>query len=115
MRLLIFGPPGVGKGTQAKLLAAEYGIPHISTGDTLRKAVVENTELGKQAKAIMDSGRLVPDGIMIGIAREVLTAPSTCARVHPGRFSRAPSPRRKRSAKCSTSSASPISGSWSWK
>jgi adenylate kinase len=77
MRLLIFGPPGVGKGTQAKLLSAEYGIPHISTGDTLRKAVAEGTELGKQAKAIMDSGRLVPDDIMIGIAREVLTAPGT--------------------------------------
>jgi adenylate kinase len=77
MRLLIFGPPGVGKGTQAKLLSAEYGIPHISTGDTLRKAVTEGTELGKQAKAIMDSGRLVPDDIMIGIAREVLTAPGT--------------------------------------
>lgn len=77
MRLLIFGPPGVGKGTQAKLLSAEYGIPHISTGDTLRKAVTEGTELGKQAKAIMDSGRLVPDDIMIGIAREVLTAAGT--------------------------------------
>ena len=73
MRLLIFGPPGVGKGTQAKLLSSEYGIPHISTGDTLRKAVTEGTELGKKAKAIMDSGRLVPDGIMIGIAREVLS------------------------------------------
>lgn len=77
MRLLIFGPPGVGKGTQAKLLAVEYGIPHISTGDTLRKAVADGTELGKQAKAIMDSGRLVPDGIMIGIAREVLSTPAT--------------------------------------
>ncbi len=77
MRILIFGPPGVGKGTQAKLLAVEYGIPHISTGDTLRKAVADKTELGKQAKAIMDSGRLVPDGIMIGIAREVLSAPAT--------------------------------------
>jgi adenylate kinase len=77
MRLLIFGPPGVGKGTQAKLLSVEYGIPHISTGDTLRKAVSEGSELGRQAKAIMDSGRLVPDEIMIGIAREVLTAPAT--------------------------------------
>lgn len=77
MRLLLFGPPGVGKGTQAKLLAVEYGIPHISTGDMLRAAVAEGTELGKQAKAIMDSGRLVPDGIMIGIVREVLGSPAT--------------------------------------
>lgn len=77
MRLLLFGPPGVGKGTQAKLLSVDYGIPHISTGDMLRAAVAEGTELGKQAKAIMDSGRLVPDGIMIGIVRQVLGAPAT--------------------------------------
>lgn len=71
----MFGPPGVGKGTQAKLLAEEFGIPHISTGDMLRVAVAEGTELGKKAKAIMDEGRLVPDDIMIGIVREVLISP----------------------------------------
>lgn len=75
MRLIMFGPPGVGKGTQAKLLAEEFGIPHISTGDMLRAAVAEGTELGKKAKAIMDDGRLVPDDVMIGIVREALTAP----------------------------------------
>lgn len=72
IRLLLLGPPGVGKGTQAKLLAAEFGIPHISTGDLLRAAVTAGTELGKKAQAIMNAGHLVPDDIMIGIVREVL-------------------------------------------
>jgi len=75
MRLLLFGGPGVGKGTQAKLLAEEFGVPHISTGDMLRAAVAAGTELGKKARAIMDSGQLVPDEIMIGIVREVLASP----------------------------------------
>lgn len=77
MRLILFGPPGVGKGTQARLLSAELGIPHISTGDMLRTAVTEGTELGRKAKAIMDEGRLVPDDVMIGIVREVLASPRT--------------------------------------
>jgi adenylate kinase len=68
----MFGPPGVGKGTQARLLAEEFGVPHISTGDLLRAAVTAGSALGKQAKAIMDSGGLVPDHLMIGIVREVL-------------------------------------------
>ncbi len=72
MRLLLFGPPGVGKGTQAKLLSQEFGVPHISTGDMLRAAIAEKTELGRKAKAIMDAGNLVPDEIMIGIVRDVL-------------------------------------------
>lgn len=72
MRLLLFGPPGVGKGTQAKLLAEEFGVRHISTGDMLRAAVTEGTELGRKAKAIMDAGQLVPDDVMIGIVRDVL-------------------------------------------
>src|SRR5512147_1954576 len=67
MRLLLLGPPGVGKGTQAQFLAAEYSIPHISTGDMLRAADAAGTELGKKAKAIIDSGQLVPDDVMIGI------------------------------------------------
>lgn len=75
MRLILFGPPGVGKGTQAKLLAEEHAIPHISTGDMLRAAAEEGTDLGKKAKAIMDAGRLVPDDIMIGIVRQVLGSP----------------------------------------
>jgi adenylate kinase len=75
MRVLLFGPPGVGKGTQAKMLSEELGVPHISTGDMLRASAAGGTDLGKQAKAIMDQGKLVPDEIMIGIVREVLASP----------------------------------------
>jgi len=71
-QLIIFGPPGVGKGTQANLLAEKLNLFHLSTGEYLRKAVEEGTELGKQAKVIMDSGMLVPDEIMIGIVKEAL-------------------------------------------
>ena len=77
MRLLIFGPPGVGKGTQAKLISAEFHIPHISTGDMLRSAASQGTDMGLKAKAIMDRGQLVPDDVMIGIVREVLTSALT--------------------------------------
>jgi adenylate kinase len=75
MRLLLFGPPGVGKGTQAKLLAEDFGVPHISTGDMLRAAVAAGSDLGRKAKGLMDAGRLVPDELMIGIVREVLSSP----------------------------------------
>jgi len=74
MRLLLFGPPGVGKGTQAALLKEKYNIPHISTGDILRQAVAEKTPLGLEAKQYMDKGDLVPDTVMIGLIREVLTS-----------------------------------------
>ena len=77
MRLILFGPPGVGKGTQAKLLAKEFGIPHISTGDLLRAAVADGTELGRKAVPIIERGHLVPDDIMIGIVREILMSPKT--------------------------------------
>lgn len=72
MQIIIFGSPGVGKGTQAKILASKLSIAHISTGDILREAIKNKTELGLQAKAIVDSGELVPDNIMAGIIREVL-------------------------------------------
>ena len=72
MHILLMGPPGAGKGTQAANLVAEFGIPHISTGDMFRAAVKEGTELGKQAKACMDAGKLVPDEVTIGIVRERL-------------------------------------------
>src|SRR5271169_856150 len=75
MRILLFGPPGVGKGTQAKKLSVALGVPHISTGDMLRAAVAGGTELGKRAGRIMNDGKLVPDEIMIGIVREVLGSP----------------------------------------
>jgi adenylate kinase len=69
MRLLLFGAPGVGKGTQAKLLSSKFNIPHISTGDILRQAVKDQTELGRKANEIMSRGDLVPDNIMIGIIK----------------------------------------------
>ena len=72
MRLIFLGPPAAGKGTQAKRLAAEYGIPHISTGDILRAASKGGTYLGGEAKRYMDRGALVPDDVMIGIIAESL-------------------------------------------
>ena len=75
MHILLMGPPGAGKGTQAAKLVKKYGIPHISTGDMFRAAVKEGTELGKKAKACMDAGQLVPDEITIGIVRERLQKP----------------------------------------
>jgi len=74
MRIILFGPPGVGKGTQAKLLAEEFAIAHISTGDLLRAAVKKQSPLGKKAEAFMGEGDLVPDEIMIGLIDEVLNS-----------------------------------------
>lgn len=73
MKLVLLGPPGSGKGTQAKIVAERLAIPHISTGDILREAVRTETALGKQAAPIMAIGGLVPDDLMIGIIRERLT------------------------------------------
>lgn len=72
MRLILFGAPGVGKGTQAKILASKLNIPHISTGDILRQAVHDKTPLGVKAQKIMNAGELVSDEIMIGIIRDTL-------------------------------------------
>ena len=72
MHILLMGPPGAGKGTQAARLVEEFKIPHISTGDMFRAAVKEGTELGKQAKTCMDAGKLVPDEVTIGIVKERL-------------------------------------------
>lgn len=72
MFILLMGPPGAGKGTQAAKLVEKFNIPHISTGDMFRAAVKEGTELGKQAKACMDAGQLVPDSVTIGIVKERL-------------------------------------------
>lgn len=74
-RLIFFGPPGAGKGTQAKILSEEYGIPHISTGDILRAAVAQGTSLGQAAKSFMDRGELVPDELIIGIIKDRLAEP----------------------------------------
>jgi len=67
MRLILLGPPGAGKGTQAKLITKKYGISQVSTGDILRKAVADKTRLGIKAKSYMDAGGLVPDNVVIGI------------------------------------------------
>jgi len=72
MYLLIFGPPGAGKGTQSLLIAGRLGIKHLSTGEVLRKAVEDETELGKKAKEIIESGSLVSDEIMVGIIYDAL-------------------------------------------
>lgn len=72
MKLILLGPPGAGKGTQAKMLTDRFGIPQISTGDILRGAVKEGTPMGLKAKSFMDAGGLVPDEVVVGIVRERL-------------------------------------------
>ena len=74
MNLILLGPPGAGKGTQAQMIVDRYHLPQISTGDILRAAVKEGTSLGKQAKTLMDRGQLVPDEVVIGIIDERLRA-----------------------------------------
>ena len=75
MRVVLLGPPGSGKGTQAKLLSERLKVPAIATGDMLRAGVREGTPLGVQARAVMEAGRLVPDELMIGLLRERIAAP----------------------------------------
>ncbi|NLI33165.1 MAG: adenylate kinase [Deltaproteobacteria bacterium] len=70
MNIILLGPPGAGKGTQAKRMIDEYGIPQISTGDMLRAALKEGTPLGLEAKKFMDKGELVPDSVVIGLVKE---------------------------------------------
>ncbi|NPV27013.1 MAG: adenylate kinase [Firmicutes bacterium] len=78
MNIILMGPPGAGKGTQAAMLVSRFGIPHVSTGDMFRAAMKQGTELGLQAKAYMEAGQLVPDDVTIGIVRDRLSA-SDCA------------------------------------
>ena len=75
MNIILLGPPGAGKGTQAKMLIDKYGIPQISTGDMLRAAVKAGTQLGLEAKKYMDKGELVPDEVVIGLVKERLQEP----------------------------------------
>jgi len=75
MKLILLGPPGAGKGTQAQFLVEKYGLPQISTGDLLRKAVAEQTELGKIAKEYMDAGKLGPDDLILALVKERIDKP----------------------------------------
>ena len=77
MRLILFGSPGVGKGTQAKILSEKLQIPHISTGDILRQSVKDQTDAGKKAELIMNRGELVPDDVMIDIIKDRLNKPDS--------------------------------------
>jgi hypothetical protein len=86
MNILIMGPAGSGKGTMSELILKEYDIPHISTGDMLRENVKNGTELGRQAKSYMDSGRLVPDEVINGMVEEAPPAAGLQKRISSGRI-----------------------------
>jgi len=79
MQLILIGPPGAGKGTQAKRLIEKYGIPQFSTGDMLRAAIAAGTAMGRSAQSFMDAGKLVPDDVVIGIIAEALETPEARA------------------------------------
>jgi adenylate kinase len=72
--LILFGPPGSGKGTQSEMLIAKYGLKHLSTGDLLRSEIANQTQLGLEAKSLMDKGQLVPDAVVVGMIEHALQA-----------------------------------------
>ena len=112
MRTILIGPPGAGKGTQAQFIVTTHGIPHISSGDMLREAVRNGTELGKKADAAMKRGDLVPDDVVIGMVIERISRPD-CARG----FLLDGFPRTRPQAEATTSSSTrrrpTSSGDWS--
>jgi adenylate kinase len=79
MRVILLGPPGAGKGTQATFITQAFGVPQISTGDMLRAAVQAGTALGQQAKGLMDTGKLVPDALIIAMVKERIAQPDCAA------------------------------------
>jgi adenylate kinase len=79
MRLILLGPPGAGKGTQARFICERYGIPQISTGDMLRAAIAAGTDLGRRAKAVMDRGQLVSDELVVAMVKERIARPDCAA------------------------------------
>ena len=78
MNIILMGPPGAGKGTQSEKILAKYNIPHISTGDMFREAIKNQTKLGMEAQSYINSGKLVPDEVTIGLVKERLSQPD-CA------------------------------------
>ena len=100
VNLLVLGPQGAGKGTQAKRIAAEYGIPHVSTGDMFRAAIAAQRQLGRQVEPILAAGELVPDELTVALIRERLER-ATRATGSSSTASRATSPRPRRSTRCS--------------
>ena len=110
MILILLGPPGAGKGTQAKLLAMEYGVPHISTGDMFRDHKSRGTEIGKRVQAIMDAGGLVTDDITNAIVKERLSRPDVAKGFLLDGY---PAPPRRRSTSRACS-ARPGSASTGW-
>ena len=100
MKLVLLGPPGAGKGTQAKRIKERYGLAHLSTGDMLRGAVAAGTAVGREAKAIMDAGRLVPDEVINRAGRRADRPSRTARRASSSTASRAPWRRPRRSTRC---------------
>ena len=98
--IVLIGPPGCGKGTQATRIANRYAIPHISTGDILRAAVQDGSPLGRAVEATLASGGLVGDDLMTDLVCQRLDRPDTLKRLHPRRVSADRSPRRRRSIAC---------------
>ena len=78
LNIVLFGPPGAGKGTQSEKLIAKYNLTHLSTGDLFRKTISEGTELGKKAQSYMDAGNLVPDEVVIGMVEDKVKNTSDC-------------------------------------
>ncbi|NSW77237.1 MAG: nucleoside monophosphate kinase, partial [Candidatus Atribacteria bacterium] len=78
MRIILLGPPGAGKGTQAKMIEKDFGIPQLSTGDIIRLAIQNQTEWGKRAEEFVKAGKLVPDEVVIGIVKEKLSGKDLC-------------------------------------
>ena len=95
LNLILLGPPGAGKGTQAERLREDFGVPHISTGDMLRAQVAAGTELGLEAKKYMDAGELVPDEVIVGMIVNRVSTPTRATGSCSTGF-RATKPRRRR-------------------